>query len=177
MRVLFLAPACLGLATFVPLSAFGIEPQDLCSRAKQEYGIEPAQCRALAPEPATALANADPLSAEIRESHVFFDQGGATLSDDAQVQLAVLVSVLNSPLMQGACLRLVGHSDSSGSAQANEKLALQRAETVAEVLRKGLRSPARVQDVTSQGELRPLTGLPSTAPANRRVEIQAKSCT
>ncbi|WP_299419022.1 OmpA family protein [uncultured Shimia sp.] len=116
------------------------------------------------------------MSDEIQESHIFFTQGGANLSADAQVQLAVLVSVLDTSVLQRACLRLIGHSDSSGGDAANKALALKRAQAVAAALRDGLKDPSRIRVVESEGESRPLTGLEGTSAHNRRVEIQAKTC-
>ncbi len=162
-----------------PTASLALDETALCARALEQYGVKPARCRASKPgtsDTATSGTTPNALSAEIRESHIFFPQGGATLNDDAQVQLAVLVSVLDTSVMQPACLRLIGHSDSSGGDAANKALALKRAEAVATALRDGLKDPSRIRVVMSEGEARPLAGLESTSVHNRRVEIQAKTC-
>lgn len=163
----------------LPTASLAMDEAALCARALEQYGVTPARCRV----PAPALSSTTPsgkapnaLPAEIRESHIFFPQGGAALNEDAQVQLAVLVSVLDTSVMQPACLRLIGHSDSSGGDAANMALALKRAEAVATALRDGLKDPSRIRVVMSEGEARPLAGLESNSIHNRRVEIQAKTC-
>ena len=161
------------LGVFDPSAATALNEADLCARAVKQYGVEPARCGLPSPGPSSA-PNA--LSEEVLESHIFFPQGGASLNDDAQVQLAVLLSVLNTSVMQSACLRLIGHSDSSGGENANKALALKRAETVAAALRDGLKDPSRIRSVGSAGEALPLSGLESASVHNRRVEIQAKTC-
>jgi outer membrane protein OmpA-like peptidoglycan-associated protein len=166
-------------SSLAPTASIAMDEAALCARALEQYGVEPTRCRArvsVLSDTAPSGAAPNALSAEIRESHVFFPQGGATLNEDAQVQLAVLVSVLDTSAMQPACLRLIGHSDSSGGDAANKALALKRAEAVATALRDGLKDPSRIRVVMSEGEARPLAGLESTSVHNRRVEIQAKTC-
>ena len=84
--------------------------------------------------------------------------------------------MLNTQIMGQACIKLVGHSDTSGSAARNFTLAQQRAEIVAQLLREGIERPERIQDVTSAGETRPLPAYHGANPLNRRVEILAKTC-
>lgn len=162
--------ALLGPAT----TSLALDDAALCAQAMQQYGVTPARCKASQTPASDSAPNA--LSGEIQESHIFFTQGGARLSADAQVQLAVLVSVLDTSVLQPACLRLIGHSDSSGGDAANKALALKRAQAVAAALREGLKDPSRIREVDSKGEARPLAGLESTSVHNRRVEIQAKTC-
>ncbi|WP_294222163.1 OmpA family protein [uncultured Shimia sp.] len=162
------------LGVFDPSAATALNETELCARAVEQYGVEPTQCGL--PSAGSPSSSPTALSNEVLESHIFFPQGGTSLNDDAQVQLAVLLSVLNTSVMQSACLRLIGHSDSSGGEDANKALALKRAETVAAALRDGLKDPSRIRTVGSAGEARPLSGLESTSVHNRRVEIQAKTC-
>jgi outer membrane protein OmpA-like peptidoglycan-associated protein len=91
-------------------------------------------------------------------------------------QISVLADVLQSPLMQGACLRLVGHSDSSGPAAQNREIALERAQAVATELRRRLEAPERVREVATEGEDQPMPGFQPTSRYNRRVALFAKSC-
>jgi len=163
----------LGLILSLPSKALALDDTALCARAQEVYGVTPERCvMPSAPAPKTTTG----LSEEMLESHIFFPQGGADLNDDAQVQIAVLLSVLDTTAMQNACLRLIGHSDSSGGGAANKALAQKRADTVANALRSGLKDPTRLRDVLSEGEAVPLQGIPTTSPLNRRVEIQAKTC-
>lgn len=163
----------LGLILSLPSGAIALDDTALCARAQEVYGVTPERC--ISP-PSPASKPTTGLSEEIVESHIFFPHGGADLNDDAQVQIAVLLSVLDTSVMQNACLRLIGHSDSSGGDAANKALARKRADTVANALRSGLKDPTRLRDVLSAGEAAPLKGIPSTSPLNRRVEIQAKTC-
>lgn len=162
------------LSVFDPSAATALNEADLCARAVEQYGVEPARCGL--PSAGSPSSSPTALSDEVLESHIFFPQGGASLNDDAQVQLAVMLSVLNTSVMQSACLRLIGHSDSSGGEDANKALALKRAETVAAALRDGLKDSSRIRTVGSAGEALPLSGLESTSVHNRRVKIQAKTC-
>lgn len=155
-------------------AGFAMSPQELCTRVFEQYGIRSEDCGAeAAPDPAPPRQEP---SAEMRENHVFFAQGGVGLDAQAQAQLAMLIEVLETPLMGNACLRLVGHSDSSGAEDRNHHLALQRASVVAERLRDGLTDGSRVREVDAEGEARPLPGFDGRAAANRRVEILARSC-
>ncbi len=158
----------------VPLRAEALDKAALCARAQETYGVTPERCLSTAPSSAQKAASG--LSDEMSESHIFFPAGGARLHDDAQVQIAVLLEVLHTTVMKNACLRLVGHSDSSGGEAANKALARKRADVVALALRDGLENPSRLQDVISEGEAKPLVGVPSTSPHNRRVELQARTC-
>jgi len=162
----------------VPLRAEALDKAALCARAQETYGVTPERCLSTAQPSAQKAASG--LSDEMSESHIFFPAGGARLDDDAQVQIAVLLEVLHTTVMKNACLRLVGHSDSSGGEAANKALARKRADVVALALalalRDGLEDPSRLQDVISEGEAKPLVGVPSTSPHNRRVEIQARTC-
>jgi outer membrane protein OmpA-like peptidoglycan-associated protein len=154
--------------------AWAITSEELCQRVYEQYGLRTEGCEADTP-PALVQKLEKPTQ-EMLENHVFFEAGGAVLDASAMAQITVLTRVLNTPLMQGACLRLVGHSDSSGSAQLNQKIGLERAEAVAAALQKGLDKPARILEVLSEGEERALKGFEPTSPFNRRVEIFAKSC-
>ena len=151
-----------------------MSPQELCTKVFEQYGIRTEECGAAPVE--KPRAQSEEISAEFRENHIFFKSGGVVLDDDAKLQLAILVEVLKTPLMKGACLRLVGHSDTSGSGTRNMEIALQRAEAVAAVLERGLGDRKRILKVSSDGEAHPIAGIPSASPTNRRVEIWAKDC-
>ncbi len=165
--------------------AAALTEQEICARALETYGVRPPHCLTAsvpvdpadtAPPALPAATTQGGLRAEILESHIFFEGGGTELDDDAIVQLAVLIDVLQSPLMRSACLRLIGHSDSTGSATSNRVLAQKRAEVVADAIASGLSDNGRVLEVISEGESRPLSGVPDNSVVNRRVEIQTRTC-
>ena len=104
-----------------------------------------------------------------RPTVIFFDSGKAELSRDAQATLDELAGRVRA--VPSVSFRLVGHSDRGGPVAANRRIALRRAELVAEALRShGLNLPIAVQ---SSGEDQPLVPTPDGVrePQNRRVEI------
>ncbi len=184
--------------------ATALSDQSLCAQIFQKYGVRSEHCRASPPPGSAAaaqissqtlpaapsgsstnpvpagqisavLADGSGLSQETLESHIFFPSGHA-INDDARVQLAVLNEVFDTFVMRTTCIRLIGHSDTSGSVSGNLQVSQRRAEAVAQILRDGLADPTRIQDVTFEGESRPLVGLPGSSAHNRRVEIQVRTC-
>jgi peptidoglycan-associated lipoprotein len=75
--------------------------------------------------------------------------------------------LMQNPTMS---LRILGHTDQSGSAEYNRRLAKQRAEAVARVLIDYGVQPSQIH-VESLGEDKPIAGL-EHAIADRRVELQ-----
>lgn len=112
----------------------------------------------------------------LAESLISFAAGGSVLSSQAMGRIDRMLKVLETRPMQNACVKLIGHSDSSGGAQANYQLALKRAQAVADRMRAGLSDQGRVLAVISLGEESPMEGVPPTDPKNRRVEVWARSC-
>ncbi|WP_120500659.1 OmpA family protein [Roseovarius sp. EL26] len=161
-------------------SAQNLTDWELCEAIYREYGMRTEACdqdrEHTEKKTEKPLEKAHQLSAEVKESHVFFTQGGATLSDNALQQVAGLASVLETAPMQRACLRLVGHSDSSGGAEINQTLSKQRAESVAAALRAKLQNEARILEVLGVGETQLLEGFPGKSPYHRRVAILARDC-
>ena len=119
---------------------------------------------------------AQDLPADLVESHVFFPAGGTELDATAAEQVARLARVLETSLMADACLKLVGHADTSGPADVNEAVAFDRAAAVAEALGAALAMPERIEVVASAGETEPLPQIPATDPRQRRVAILARHC-
>lgn len=116
------------------------------------------------------------LSQDLRENHIFFPRGGANLDQDARGQIALLSRVLGTQAMMGTCLKLVGHSDSSGSASANLRLSERRAEAVRAELSTLMGPSAPKIEVSAMGEDELLPSLPSTHVAQRRVTLWARAC-
>ncbi|MEO1732847.1 MAG: OmpA family protein [Pseudomonadota bacterium] len=115
------------------------------------------------------------LSQRILESHIFFE-GGTTLSPAAQAQLETLVAVLETSLLKQACVRIIGHSDTSGPAEGNREISLKRAQMVAAYLAENLNDRDRILEILAAGEDTPLEGIPGSSKRNRRAEIQLKTC-
>jgi outer membrane protein OmpA-like peptidoglycan-associated protein len=173
-HIAFLSSLLLAGAVLAPGQGWSLTSQQLCEKVFEQYGLRSEGCDLEdAPTPPVDTRTPD---AEMRENHVFFASGGTGLDAGALAQISVLADVLRSPLMQGACLRLVGHSDSSGPAEQNRQIALERAQAVASELRRRLDAPERVREVASEGEDQPLPGFKPTSRHNRRVALFAKSC-
>jgi len=140
----------------------------------QTSGTAPARAgKPAAPSPGGDTAG--PTGA-LRENHIFFSGGGTTLDATALAQIDQLARVLQVSVMRNACLQLIGHSDSSGGAAANKKIAMARAETVRDALQSRLPGPPRVDHVLSMGEHAPLSAYSDTSTWQRRVEIRARTC-
>ncbi len=116
------------------------------------------------------------LSAEAVENNVFFPEGGAALDATAKAQITLLAQVLGTNAMAGTCLRLVGHSDSSGGATANAALSERRAIAVRDLIAQKLGNRAPEIEVSGAGESAPLSELPVTHIGQRRVALWAKRC-
>lgn len=112
----------------------------------------------------------------MRQNNVFFTQSGDKLTPEAILQLQRLAEVLNSPTMSHTCIKLVGHSDSSGSELINMEVGTKRAIAVRNRLALLLQNPSRIEVTKSMGETRPLEGLPAESSWQRRVEIWARDC-
>jgi len=104
---------------------------------------------------------------------VSFDFDSAALRADQKPKLATLCKVMKSADVNK--FRIVGHTDSSGSASYNEKLSLLRAEEVKRYLVNDCGvDPAKLEAV-GVGESFPFDAANPRADANRRVEFQALS--
>lgn len=101
---------------------------------------------------------------------LYFESGGADLTADSEKLLVDLVE--RSRNRQSLDLSVVGHTDTQGSAEGNEALALQRAQSIAIRLSSmGIASTAI--SIESHGERNLLVPTPgeSVEPRNRRVEV------
>ncbi|MEE2945142.1 OmpA family protein [Cognatishimia activa] len=112
----------------------------------------------------------------LAENHVFFPGGGEQLDASARAQLAALARILKGQVMGRSCLHLIGHSDSSGGTNANQTIALRRANNVMQELLRLNVARARIEQVSSMGETRPLAALSDLSKWQRRVEIRARTC-
>lgn len=170
--------------------AAGLTAED-CQVLTEVYGVTPAECVSggVAPAPAAApaplptalgLTSASlpmPAPKPLQVDHVFFREGGSGLDASAKVQLDALARMLESPVMQGVCLRLVGHADGVGGFASNQRLSERRAESVAQYLRERLTQPQRVVYVQGVGSTNFLPGYDVWAPEQRRVALLVRKCT
>lgn len=99
-----------------------------------------------------------------------FETGGAQLTPESTSQLSTVLNEATS--RPGGEIVVIGHTDSVGSAQANDALSLQRAQALREMLIQRGFEPSRIEAV-GRGEREPLVpGADEVAePRNRRVEI------
>lgn len=181
-----LGAVVLGHATGAQAARAGSASQ-VCADIVAQYGIAPEGCdpetdakkAAVSPtatEVVPTVATAGDLPGVIVDSNIFFTRGGVALDEAAQQRLSLLSQILRSAIASQACLRLVGHSDTSGAASVNRDIALRRASVVADFLRASLEDPRRVESVASEGEDSPLAGIPGDDARNRRVTIYARPC-
>ncbi|MCA0872591.1 OmpA family protein [Seohaeicola saemankumensis] len=102
---------------------------------------------------------------------IAFDFDSAALRDDQKPKLATLCQVMQS--VDVAVFQIIGHTDSSGSAQYNERLSLLRAEEV----KRHLVSDCGIADTRlkaiGMGESAPYNTADPRGDENRRVEFQA----
>ncbi len=104
---------------------------------------------------------------------LYFDKGGVKLLPESEMLLDKIVAL--SATRTAIDLSVIGHTDTEGAAELNEALALNRATTVAEMLRnKGLK--ARALAIESHGERNLLIKTPDNTPEprNRRVEVSIR---
>lgn len=134
--------------------ADGLFPEDECEQLKSAgfkcMGFRPSMRYSL---PATA-----------------FKVGSADIPDALKPQLEVFADVLRARRGSGKQVRIEGHADASGSAQANTALSQKRAESVREFL------VARGADASMLSPVGLGANVPKNArdpfsPENRRVEI------
>ncbi|QDL53796.1 OmpA family protein [Rhodoferax aquaticus] len=101
---------------------------------------------------------------------LYFEVGGSELTAQSKALLPEILARASS--RKSLDLSVIGHSDTQGAADANEALALKRANAIAEQLRQlGLKDA--VISVESHGERNLLVPTPDDTPEprNRRVEI------
>lgn len=169
--------------------ALGLTADD-CAMLAKDYGVVPAVCDqpAEVPLPANEMATGSgepviapadltlPSSQSIHVDHVFFLGGGTGLDVTATAQLDALAKMMDSPIMQDVCLRLVGHADTAGASAPNLKLSITRAEAVASYLQQRISLPQRLIDVEGAGSSILLAGFAGDAPEQRRVSLLVRKC-
>jgi outer membrane protein OmpA-like peptidoglycan-associated protein len=108
-----------------------------------------------------------------RSFQLYFITGTDILTEESRRQLPdILASIQGYPAPE---VSVTGHTDTVGSAESNERLALDRAEAIrAELLRVGL--DRDLIEVRSHGETELLVPTPDDTdePRNRRVEVKVR---
>lgn len=99
-----------------------------------------------------------------------FAVGSAELPDMLKKQLDVFAEVLKGKRGSGRQVRVIGHADASGTADANQALSLRRAEAVKSYL-VGKGADASMLVAVGVGASEPKNASNPTAAENRRVEI------
>ncbi|WP_161635617.1 OmpA family protein [Actibacterium mucosum] len=178
MHVLRIALAlfCFGLAG--PVTAQSLSEEE-CADIRTRFNIVAPGCiigETQQVQPSPAPSQKETVAQVDRENNVFFPRGGSALDTDAKAQLDMLARVLNTSPMAQACLKLVGHSDASGSDKINIDLSLERAVAVANYLGTAIGTPTRIRDIDAVGEADLLLTARPSDPMNRRVEIFARTC-
>ena len=104
---------------------------------------------------------------------LYYELGATRLTAESQALIPkVLEAVRGRPAPD---VSVIGHTDTMGNPEANEKLGLLRAQSIADLIRDaGLK--AHDLTVTSHGERNPLVKTPDNTPEprNRRVEITVR---
>ncbi|WP_299729372.1 OmpA family protein [uncultured Tateyamaria sp.] len=104
---------------------------------------------------------------------VSFDFDSAALREDEKPKLVALCNALKSADVQ--MVRILGHTDSSGSADYNKRLSKLRAEEVKRFLVSDCGYPDDRMEALGVGEEFPYDAENPRADVNRRVEFQALS--
>lgn len=104
---------------------------------------------------------------------MYFSQGSAELSVNSK---NILLEALEAIALRSSThVTVIGHSDSVGSVQYNDKLSARRAQAVVNaIVARGVDS--KIIEVTNQGKANPLIPAPDgvSEPRNRRVEINIR---
>lgn len=103
--------------------------------------------------------------------NVSFDFDSAALRDDEKPKLVALCNALKAADVQK--IRILGHTDASGSASYNERLSKLRAEEVKRFLSTDCGYPAERMEALGVGERFPFDPSDPRGDVNRRVEFQA----
>ena len=103
-----------------------------------------------------------------------FKVDGKVPNEAEQKDLRTIANVLNSAVLDGGTINVVGHTDSTGSAAYNQKLSVERAQNVARLLREyGLKNTVKFGTITGKGLTQPMATNNTTGGRyqNRRVEL------
>lgn len=116
------------------------------------------------------MATAVPKEEQVNVN-ISFDFDSASLREDQKPKLVSLCAALKAADVQ--MIRILGHTDSSGSDAYNERLSKLRAEEVKRYLSSDCGFPAERMEAQGVGERFPFDPADPRADINRRVEFQA----
>lgn len=101
---------------------------------------------------------------------ITFELGTATMTPQGRANARELADVLRKPRYAGIRFRVEGHTDSIGDPDFNQQLSEDRAAAVVEYL-VSKDVPRDQLSAAGFGLKKPLPGIPTTSPANRRVQL------
>lgn len=151
------ADASVDVGTQVPDTAAvrdGLFPEDAC----KELEASGFKCMGIKP----AIRYSLPASS--------FKVGSAELPELLKKQLDVFAEVLKNKKGTNRVIRVTGHADASGTAEANKALSVRRAESVKAYLVQRGADPAMLS-IEGVGSQAPVNAQNPNAAENRRVEI------
>jgi outer membrane protein OmpA-like peptidoglycan-associated protein len=127
---------------------------------------------ALVPPPRTRSFRPDgpPPPPPSKDIMVTFATNSAELTDEGRQTLDVVAKALNDQKLATFNFVLEGHADPRGTADWNQRLSEERAESVRQYLASQNVSPERLKPV-GKGDREPLNTVNPAAPENRRVRI------
>ncbi len=101
---------------------------------------------------------------------LYFETGSAVLTPESEKRIPEILAAVRA--RQSADISVTGHTDSVGSLEVNDRLSLNRAQRIKEIL-VAAGVPAEAIDVLSHGKNNPLVPTPDETPEprNRRVEV------
>lgn len=135
-----------------PGKTFSVDPQ----RITRDFG------------PAIASTPKKPAS-----FYLYFYEGGSQLTAASAAEIPKFFNEIKQ--RPAPDISVIGHTDTVGSAEDNERLSLQRAQATAEILKKNLPQVINI-NIDSHGEKNLLIPTPDNTdePRNRRVEITVR---
>jgi len=133
--------------------------------------VDPAAVGTVAPVQQVVVAELPP--DEQVNINIRFDFDSSALRPDQEPLLVALCNAMKTTDVQ--VFRIVGHTDSSGSASYNETLSQLRAEEVKRHLESNCGIPADKMEAVGVGARYPFDPANPRADVNRRVEFQALS--
>ena len=123
--------------------------------------------------PLESLANIDGVRFSI-DLNIQFALGSASLLTSANQQINVLGQALQGEKLSGCVIELIGHTDATGSEQANQVLSEARANSVRQALFNGFQIEEHTIEAIGKGEAMLLAGFADDDKRHRRVEITLK---
>lgn len=141
-------------------------PQQQQQQAEATDTTTVASAEPAAPATYSAVAREDQVNVQIA-----FDFDSATLREDQKPKLVTLCQVMKA--VDVSVFQIIGHTDSAGTAEYNERLSLLRAEEVKRHLVSDCGIDETHLKAIGMGETAPFNAQDPRADVNRRVEFQA----